>query len=167
MKKVMTATTKRNPVFDMMKGIGILLMIYYHLSCDLRPIIYSFHMPLFFILSGYFAKDISSWDEMRLMTKKSLKRLILPYLVTMILLIVIELVKSFFKGSYDNVILMVLRLAWSSGDIYESNYGLLVLGPLWFLIALFWAREILMFLQMVLRKISENVRPWVLMGGVY
>lgn len=165
--KNMAATVKRNPVFDMMKGIGILLMIYYHLSCDFRPIIYSFHMPLFFILSGYFAKNITSWNEMKSMTKKSVKRLILPYLVTMALIIVIELVRSLFKGSYENVILMLLRLAWSSGDIYESNYGLLVLGPLWFLIALFWAREILMFLQVVFRKINESVRPWILMGGVF
>lgn len=47
---------QRDHSVDILKGIGILLVIIGH--CDLfavfRSIIYSFHMPLFIILSGYF-----------------------------------------------------------------------------------------------------------------
>lgn len=50
----------RDITFDMMKGIGIILVIIGHLAHGfgwLVPAIYTFHMPLFFILSGYFYKE--------------------------------------------------------------------------------------------------------------
>lgn len=46
----------RDITFDMMKGIGIILVIIGHLAHGfgwLVPAIYTFHMTLFFILSGY------------------------------------------------------------------------------------------------------------------
>ena len=55
---------KRSSEFDILKGIGILLVIIGHV-CDYlmigggwanwHRIIYSFHMPLFFFVSGYFS----------------------------------------------------------------------------------------------------------------
>lgn len=42
---------KRNLTIDIMKGIGILLVVFGH-TFHLSQAIYSFHMPLFFILSG-------------------------------------------------------------------------------------------------------------------
>lgn len=53
----------RDPVFDMMKGIGILLVLWGHapgISSLTDTFISSFHMPLFFILSGYFCQT-SCW----------------------------------------------------------------------------------------------------------
>lgn len=50
----------RDNTFDIIKGIGILLVIIGHLAHGygvLIPIIYTFHMPLFFIVSGYFYKE--------------------------------------------------------------------------------------------------------------
>lgn len=47
----------RNPLYDNAKGFGILLVIWGHLfSLNGIPfsIIYSFHMPLFFFISGRF-----------------------------------------------------------------------------------------------------------------
>ena len=41
--------TQRNEIFDMMKGVAILLMMYAHLvlgdTGTMQHIIYSFHMP--------------------------------------------------------------------------------------------------------------------------
>lgn len=45
---------------DFAKVIGLYLMVLGHgnmVSDDLRCYIYSFHMPLFFVISGLFAKD--------------------------------------------------------------------------------------------------------------
>ena len=47
---------KRDPFIDMLKGIGILLVIWGYSSLFLFNEIYSFHMPLFFFLSGCFFK---------------------------------------------------------------------------------------------------------------
>ena len=47
---------ERNRAFDIMKGVGILSVILGHMDIEpyWRNVIYSFHMPLFFILAGYF-----------------------------------------------------------------------------------------------------------------
>lgn len=42
---------KRDSRLDIMKGIGILLVVFAHIFHN-NGIVYQFHMPLFFILSG-------------------------------------------------------------------------------------------------------------------
>lgn len=44
----------RIPVIDIMRGLGIILVVMGHISCEphLSCWIYSFHMPLFFFISG-------------------------------------------------------------------------------------------------------------------
>ena len=50
----MPEQTKRIEALDIAKGIGIILVIIGHLSSSyLRDWIYSFHMPLFFIIPAY------------------------------------------------------------------------------------------------------------------
>lgn len=65
-------STQRNPVFDIMKGIGILLVMLGHipetayvnigiLSADsiywfVQHVFPPFKMPMFFLLAGYFTK---------------------------------------------------------------------------------------------------------------
>ena len=46
---------KRINWIDQAKGIGILLVVIGHMNIpqDLSKIIFSFHMPLFFFISGY------------------------------------------------------------------------------------------------------------------
>lgn len=46
---------ERNITFDILKGIGILLMMWCHLTQTHNQFVYSFHMPLFFLISGYYA----------------------------------------------------------------------------------------------------------------
>lgn len=47
----------RNYAIDVMKGIGIFLVVLGHLMSPRSPFIYSFHMPLFFILGGFLFKS--------------------------------------------------------------------------------------------------------------
>lgn len=54
----MAIKTQRQTWADNAKFIGIALMVLGHNSLASQPLndfIYSFHMPLFFLLSGYFA----------------------------------------------------------------------------------------------------------------
>ena len=46
----------RDSTLDVLKGIGIILVVIGHSNCPklLDDYIFSFHMPLFFIASGYF-----------------------------------------------------------------------------------------------------------------
>lgn len=68
----------RNLLFDIIKGIGIILMIIGHLTQYATNIIFSFHMPLFFILSGYFYKQ----TDIKSGLINDAKRLIIPYIIT-------------------------------------------------------------------------------------
>lgn len=49
----------RDKTIDVLKGIGIILVVIGHSGCPnlLKDFIYSFHMPLFFIASGYFFNE--------------------------------------------------------------------------------------------------------------
>ena len=54
---------------DIAKGISIFLVIIGHTApfgILERNIIFSFHMPLFFILSGYHFKIAQNWDEAKM-----------------------------------------------------------------------------------------------------
>lgn len=42
--------------YDIAKGLGIILMVAAHANIPAKSFIYLFHMPLFFIISGYFFK---------------------------------------------------------------------------------------------------------------
>lgn len=50
---------ERDCRFDIMRGIGIILMMLGHIPVEgfAYRVIYSFHMPMFFLLSGYFANN--------------------------------------------------------------------------------------------------------------
>lgn len=73
--------SKRSYTADILKGIGIILVVLEHLAQDdhLSTWINAFHMPLFFFLSGvFFQPTFENW-------KKSCKRILVPYLIFAIL----------------------------------------------------------------------------------
>lgn len=50
--------SKRDASFDVLKGIGISLVLVAHsLGGYIHTFAYSFHMPLFFLVAGYFFKQ--------------------------------------------------------------------------------------------------------------
>lgn len=53
-------TKERNITFDLLKGLAIFLMMLCHLAQFNYQFIYSFHMPLFFIAAGCFAKGVGA-----------------------------------------------------------------------------------------------------------
>ncbi|HHQ1552107.1 TPA: acyltransferase family protein, partial [Staphylococcus aureus] len=83
----MTSLKERDYFFDNARAILILLVVFGHMlqpytSGDkylsaLYLVIYSFHMPTFLFISGYFAKNI---DKPYYLEKIS-KRLIVPYMI--------------------------------------------------------------------------------------
>lgn len=70
---------KRESFIDVLRGIGILLVIIGHCKCPglILKLIQSFHMPLFFIISGYlFTIKEESYVSY---IKRIFKRYIVPY----------------------------------------------------------------------------------------
>ena len=73
------ADGKRIDWLDISKGIAIILVVVGHISSlpwePYRKIIFSVHMPLFFIVAGYTTKMGLNKD----IIKKLFKRLFVPY----------------------------------------------------------------------------------------
>lgn len=146
--------SQRNDSFDILKGIAILLVIVGH--CEtfrFRSFIYSFHMPLFFFIAGFFLKSRPFSQEISL----SFKRLIVPYAFTSVCICVSALLYeivnySFFSdGSYFQKSVIVYLLG-SRGRLSEYLGG--NVDVLWFLLALFWARCITAFF---IQKIHSEI----------
>ena len=93
----------RNIEFDILKGILIVLVVVGHAlqSCfsaptDYHPLfifIYTFHMPLFIFVSGYFFSSCLKYDFKTLIEKKT-KRLIIPLLLYSTILLGLFLASS-------------------------------------------------------------------------
>lgn len=136
---------QRNDVLDVAKGIGMLFVVFAHVNYtpDILVLIYSFHMPLFFILSGVvFSK--AKRPEFGAFLRYCLKTLIYPYLffslAPLALLFVIDFGIARFPidhelSWYGNHVLHTF-LAYRSATVFNT--------PLWFVPCLL-AVEILYF----------------------
>ena len=124
-------STKRLSYFDLAKGFGILLVVYGHIeyiSEEMRGWISSFHMPLFFVISGMLIaykceENLSVKDAI---TKKA-KGILVPYLWFSIIYFFIDIM---------NVLLHKIDMKTFCENAISSItfYGVSVL---WFLPALF------------------------------
>lgn len=125
---------QRDITIDTTKAIGIVLMVLGHCAIPslIRNFIFSFHMPLFFILSGYFYKEQST----RVLLEKGYKRLVKPYFVTSIVCIIL----CFLSQDYHNTLQKVFAMFLGSGSGHILGYPVPVIGPIWFLLALFWCK---------------------------
>lgn len=135
----------RDETFDVLKGIAIIFMIIGHCEIgSLRPFIFSFHMPLFFFVTGYFLKIRPLREEFRL----SLKRLILPYTFTALCICIIAACEdlsnySWADGSFTQGTIIHFLLGFRGDSPPEWMIG--HVGMLWFILAMFWARFFTVF----------------------
>ena len=94
-------SSRRIEYIDIVKGIGILLVVFTHAinSGDviLCKVIWSFHMPLFFFASGLLKYKVDA-ESFSLFFKKRFKSLIIPHLTLSIGLVIGDAVQSAFGG---------------------------------------------------------------------
>jgi fucose 4-O-acetylase-like acetyltransferase len=72
---------RRDLSIDFIKSIGILLVVLGHINSPFGKFIYSFHMPLFFIISGAFILGNNNLNQLH----KDIVKLIVPTLVFFII----------------------------------------------------------------------------------
>lgn len=134
----------RKVEFDIMKGIGIILMIVGHwmfIPTRLYQVIYSFHMPMFFILSGYFYNFDNS-HSFSVILKKESQRILLPYAFTAIVCVLCFVI----RGKWQRAVYNIAAFGLGSMGI-NLGYGETYVGAIWFLIALFWSKIIYFLLS--------------------
>nr|WP_297763578.1 acyltransferase family protein [uncultured Butyrivibrio sp.] len=142
---------------DIAKAIGIILVVYGHFYIEFTSksapefavarVIYLFHMPLFFALTGLtngiYGKRAASHF------KSDLKKLFVPYIIwSFIYLLAIILVRGVIPGKMDKLpgILSERFLAFVTGR---------GIAPIWFLLALFLGRTVY---DLIRRAISFDKR---------
>lgn len=134
---------------DIAKAIAIIGMIIGHVvpwGTPVRNFIFSFHMPLFFILTGFTAKEIESLTELFERIKKDFWHLLVPYIV---LHVVDNLIGMSLYGGKVDILTWSEKLFWSSG--VEVN-GHPLIGTIWFLSALFWTKVLFAIIQYIIPK---------------
>lgn len=126
---------------DFTKVLGLYLMILGHgnmVSDELRVYIYSFHMPLFFIISGLLTKDKVEYNTLKVTTKS----LLVPYIIMNIICLMIFIVSEYFKGAFDFVILKQHLFAILLGVGYDTHTLKPVCTPMWFFYSLFIVKNL-------------------------
>mgnify|MGYP003299353383 CR=1 FL=1 len=145
---------------DTAKGIGILLVIIGHTVEDYtipefltRGLIYSFHMPLFFILSGITFRQPENYKYFWNNTRKSFKRLITPVLIVFSIQSIIGLnrITSQDIGLVDYVVNRIRTLIYSSGVAIHS-INVEALGMTWFLVALFLSKLLYSLIGLIIKN---------------
>lgn len=142
----------RDPRIDAAKGVAIVLVVLGHakgIPQGFTVLAYSFHVPLFFLLSGWLARRRAAYPLRQTLGTLS-RTLLVPYVV-------------FFSVAYAYWLLTrhigEKALRWGQAPWWEPLTGLLTgIGPqlyvhpaLWFLPALFMAALAYLLLRRILR----------------
>jgi fucose 4-O-acetylase-like acetyltransferase len=151
------------------KGIAIILVVVGHYQVDLEPLywtqvrtlIYKFHMPLFFVLSGYLFAATGKRRSFVRLCKEKIGRLIIPFCsVAGILLIAKYSSGKFVRLDYPVSTASVVKLVVNPMDSYAPT--------LWFAYTLFLIFMIFPWIQVLLKRspfvfllaLSAMYPPW-------
>lgn len=159
---------KRDKSIDIVKGFGIALMVIGHSGCPkwMSDFIYSFHMPLFFICSGYFYKPIKEVKDLFSFAKKKFVGLYFPYVKLSVLFLLLH--NIFYKlniysneygylGStsslynFKNIVFRLFEIFFSM----EAHEGLL--GGFWFIRVLLFSAIGFSVLDYLLHKWKRSI----------
>lgn len=145
---------QRKAQLDILKGIGILMVLIGHISRNgiLNNWIYSFHMPLFFFISGMLYYLSNKIDSKSFFLKK-IRGLIVPYLVfAFITFIYWGVIERHLRGAGGvSVGYQFLEIFISQGGDKSHEYNVV----LWFLPCLFMMEIIF---DWVYKKFKQNKR---------
>ena len=142
---------ERFKFIDIARFIGIFLMVLCHAGMHntVTSVIYAFHMPLFFFLSGYLYHRGEKKHMPSFLPKES-RTLLLPY-------IIFALILCFGKKNLADWPLLI----YASRD---SIFAAESFSPLWFLPCFFLSTIVFSIINNVTRK--SNVLYWVLISGI-
>ena len=139
MKKI--STKPRTEYIDIARGIVIILMLIGHSGAPdiLTQLIYGFHMPFFFILSG-FLYNREKWDEkgLRKLVVSKFRAYIIPYFVLCGINIAMKITYDFLIGfSFEECKAEgIKRFLWVLYS-YSTKARMDTSVPLWFLPCIF------------------------------
>lgn len=162
---------KRYEEIDLVKALGIILMVAGHAGSPGYGFIYLFHMGIFFMISGFFFRENASGDLRSVMTalKKNLQHLWVPFFIGNFIFVLLH--NFFLKiGVYTENPMVV---QYSPQSTIQYSYGVAELlkriiggviffskeplfGAAWFLRVLFIVAVCYRTVDYLIRRIGKN-----------
>lgn len=138
-----------NSTISVCKGIGIILMVIGYSGCPklLHDFIYLFHMPLFFIITGYLFKELYL-DSPLYFLKRKIHGLYRPFILSNLIVLFAYFLYDILTNSYQNSVIYII----SCLKIICFTGQLDILGSLWFLKTLFFSNVIIYILIYITYK---------------
>ena len=150
----MSDNRKRLQYIDIIKGVANILVVLAHLiqtnvvdgvHDEVFQFINSFHMPLFFIISGFLFKAPNvNRANIRYGGGKLIRSIILPYLIYQLVFWLILIVLK--HKTIDVLIVVKMLMGILMGDGYDTPYSTSVCLPCWFLVSIIQLRLLFMFI---------------------
>lgn len=140
---------KRNDFIDFLKGIGIILVVIGHVSQNgrINDFIYSFHMPLFFFISGF----LFNYRKENF-TKNKFKKIMIPYFISCIVFYLYWLLIERKIRNQNIDVMMPLKNIFCMQSI---NDGYVFNIVLWFLPCLFIVENIFYYCNKIFKNKVE------------
>lgn len=174
-KKRLAVIEKRDITIDIVKGIGIIMMVLGHSGFGYSSYFKTFHMPLFFIVSGclYNNEASGSIGSVKSYILKKLKTLWLPYAAANSIFILLNNIFIGINVYTTNPLIegiggLNIGVTSDKMGILDMFIGIVksfffgggttIGGPLWFLRALFAGLVMTCVIEFVLRKIFKGLK---------
>lgn len=151
-----TLMSKRIEFIDIARGIGILLVVLGHndfgyISPFAHQVIYSFHMPLFFFLSGYFLNTTIGFGDF---TLKRFNALLKPYYFTIFMIYFMSI--SFGIMGFPTALRRIVKSLYASG--YYLDWV-----QLWFLPHLFVVSLYAFIFYRLTARLNNRFLRWAIL----
>lgn len=120
---------------DIARGLGLILLVAGHLFTlqeSTSNIIYSFHMPLFFLLSGLCIKKEALTASFKNYFILTVKKCLFPWLVYFVIALFISIIIPSWRSNITSINL-ILTFYLLQPDAFH-------IGQIWFLACLFWVK---------------------------
>ncbi len=156
---------ERETQMDVLRGLGIILIVLGHAAFPYTHFLYLFHLIIFFILAGYFFKEEYVKDKVSL--KKfimlKIKRLYVPFVIGNIICV---LLNNFFIRcnlydninhnyfTFENIIVNIIKII-----LFRANTEML--GATWFLPILFFISIIYAIIEFSIRNYKKKTREYI------
>lgn len=149
--------TTRLEWLDVAKGIGALLVIMGHFTINnkLAAIIYCFHMPLFFFLSGTIFK-IDKYTTFKQFAIAKFKALMIPYLIFNVFIWIFNAIRILVCG--EDAILIAKKFLGIFLGIKTTDYY----GSVWFISCMFVTQILAYFII----KITSGKKSIICVCGI-
>lgn len=130
----------RKKDIDIARGIAIICIVIGHMKMKpIQHIVFTFHVPIFYIITGYFIKT----KKIIPFIKKRARSLLVPYAATCLAMVIIATVlEIIIGGGISNAgtvaVSWINASLYGSGNSYTEPFVIKEIGAIWFLLASFW-----------------------------